>query len=106
MVTYGDNSDRIDAGNDDYTRLKKISRTSLIMGIISIALCIAIPYFGVIGAVFGGMGAYCARIAKQEGYRDFFRTAGIILSCIGLASGIILTVGVVVFLISMIVGYN
>ena len=59
---------------------------SLVLGIIAV-VCWFFGYSAIISVVCGGIGLYLAGKAKEEGFEGSTRTAGFVLSLIGLIGG-------------------
>lgn len=65
---------------------KSAATASLVLGIIAV-VCWFFGYSALISIVCGGIGLYCAGKSKAAGFDGGIRTAGFILSLIGLIGG-------------------
>ena len=67
---------------------------SLVLGIIAV-VCWFFGYSAIISVVCGGIGLYLAGKAKEEGFEGSTRTAGFVLSLIGLIGGALIFIACV-----------
>lgn len=73
---------------------KSAATASLVLGIVAV-VCWFFGYSSLISVVCGGIGLCCAASSKKEGYEGGARTAGFILSLIGLIGGALIFVACV-----------
>lgn len=65
---------------------KNAAIASLVLGVLSVA-CWFFGYSSILSVIFGIIGLILASDAKKEGFDDSIRTAGFVLSLIGLLGG-------------------
>ncbi len=73
---------------------KNAAIASMVLGIISVALWF-FGYSSIVSVVLGIVGLVLASSSKKAGYSDGIRTAGFVLSLIGLIGGVIFFVACV-----------
>lgn len=78
-------------GYPDNERGKNAAVTSMVLGIVAVALWF-FSFAAVVSVVLGIIGLVYANKAKTEGFRGGFYTAGFVLSLIGLIGGAIVVI--------------
>lgn len=93
---YNDTNNEFNMGGQskDAEKGKSHATTSLVLGIISV-VCWFFGYSAIVSVICGFIGLTLAGKAKEEGFEDGIRTAGFVLSLIGLIGGAVVLVACV-----------